>query len=302
MKFNKIIVLGAGAIGSVYGALLSRKNSVTLIGNEAHMQMVSSRGLSISGSMKENFRLESGTEIENVPERTLIILTTKAYDSTSAIERIDKLLKADTIILVLQNGLGNEDIVKCAVRNKVRVLRGITSVAAEFFQPGKVKLWNGKTIIEQDPAAENIAELFNAADLNTIVSQNIKIELWNKLIANCVINPLTAIFQVRNREILADSLRSVRRQIVNEAVAVGRCEGLDFPTGLEKQIDTEISGYSNFSSMCQDIMKKRKTEIDFLNGRIVELGRKSNVPTPVNETLVHLVKFLEEKNELSRKD
>ncbi len=302
MKFNKILVLGAGAIGSVYGALLSRKNSVTLVGNEAHVRAVSSRGLSISGSMKRNFRLESETEIKNVPERTLIILTTKAYDSTSAIGRICKLLKADTTILVLQNGLGNEDIVKRVVKNKVRVLRGITSVAAEFFESGKVKFWSGKTILGQDPAAGSIAELFNSAGLNTVVSQNFRMELWNKLIANCVINPLTAIFQVRNQEILADSLRDVRHQIVSEAVAVGKCEGLDFPARFEKQIDTEVSGYSNFSSMCQDIMKKRKTEIDFLNGKIAELGRKSNVPTPVNETLLNLVKFLEEKNELSRKD
>jgi 2-dehydropantoate 2-reductase len=302
MKFNKTFVLGAGAIGSIFGALLSGKNDVTIIGNEAHMHAVGLNGLTISGEMEGNFHLKAKTEITDVLEETLIILTTKAYDSEDAVERIVKLLRRDTVILVLQNGLGNEEIVKHAVQNRAKVLRGITSMAAEFFNPGKVRFWGGKTIIEQDLAAESIVTMFKASGLDAETRENFKAELWKKLIANCVINPLTAIFQVRNCEILADSLLNVRHQIMREAVAVGKTEGLAFPAGFEKQVDKEITFYSNFSSMCQDIMKKRRTEIDFLNGKIVELGRKSNVPTPVNETLVHFVKFLEEKNELSRED
>ncbi len=302
MKFNRIFVLGAGAIGSVYGAFLSRKNHVTLVGNEVHMQAVSSNGLSICGDLEENFHLESDTQIRNVPERTLIILTTKAHDSAGAIGRIAELLRRDTLVLVMQNGLGNEDVVKRAVKNRVKVLRGITNMAAELFKPGQVRFWMGKTIIEQDQAAKSIASLLEETGLKTTVSENFRLELWNKVIANCVINPLTAIFQVRNREILTDSLQDVRHQIVNEAVEVGKCEGLNFSADLKERIDQEISTYMNFSSMCQDILKKRRTEIDFLNGKIVELGRKSNVPTTLNEVLVQFVKFLEEKNGLSRRD
>jgi 2-dehydropantoate 2-reductase len=302
MNFDRILILGAGAIGSVYGAFLSRNYGVTLIGNKAHVEAVNSRGLSISGDIHGTFHLKADTEIREIPEKTLIILTTKAYDSAIALERINRLLKKDTVILILQNGLGNEEIVRHVVGSKARVLRGITTMAAEFFEPGEVRFWNGETIIGRDAVAEEIARIFKASMLKTRLSNDIDSEIWSKVVVNCVVNPLTAVFRVRNREIVADSLATVRHQLVRECVAVGKVEGLTFPKDLEKEIDMEISNYTNFSSMCQDIMKGKRTEIDFLNGKIVELGRKNNVPTPVNETLVCFIKFLEEKNELPRED
>jgi len=302
MNFNKIFVLGAGAIGSVYGALLSKRNDVTLIGNKAHADAVKSKGLSIFGDMYETLHLKADTEIREIPEKTLIILTTKAYDSANAIEGIKKLLKKDTVILILQNGIGNEEIIKHTVRGKVKILRAITAMAAEFFEPGKIRFWSGETIIEQNEVAEKITEIFNDCMLKTSLSSDINKETWNKLVVNCVVNPLTALFHVRNCEIVTESLKNVRHEIVRECVEVGKVEGISFPEDLEEKIDKEISNYTNFSSMCQDIMKGKRTEIDFLNGKIVELGRKHHIPTPVNETLVCFIKFLEEKNGISRKD
>lgn len=302
MSFNKIFVLGAGAVGSVYGALLSRKNDVTLIGNKTHVETMNSKGLTIRKDTEETFHVKADTELRDIPENALIILTTKAYDSSNALEKIKKLIKKDTIILVLQNGLGNEETVKRATGGKGTVLRGITTIAAEFFKAGEVRFWNGETIIAQSPNAEKIARVFNAGMLKTRLSRDIGKEIWNKLVINCVINPLTALFQVRNCEIAADSLKAVRHQLIGECVTVGKAEGIAFPTDLERQIDREIAYYTNFSSMSQDIMKGKKTEIDFLNGKIVELGKKHQIPTPVNETIVCLIKFLEEKNAISRKD
>ncbi|MDI6847195.1 MAG: 2-dehydropantoate 2-reductase [Candidatus Bathyarchaeia archaeon] len=302
MNFSKIFVLGAGAIGSIYGALLSKRNDVTLIGNKTHVNAVNSKGLSISGDINEVFHLKADTEIREIPEKTLIILTTKAYDSANAIEGIKKLLKRDTVILILQNGLGNEEIVKRAVGDKAKILRATTAMAAEFFEPRKIRFWSGETIIEQDEAAEKIAEIFNKCMLKTSLSNDITKEVWNKLVVNCVINPLTALFHVRNCEIIADSLKSVRHEIVKECVEVGKAEEISFPEDLEEKIDKKISSYTNFSSMCQDIMKGKRTEIDFLNGKVVELGRKHHISTLVNETLVCFIKFLEEKNGISRKD
>lgn len=302
MNFDGIIILGAGAIGSVYGAFLSKNNDVTLIGNKAHMDAVKSKGLSISGDMHGTFHLNSDTEIREIPEKTLIILTTKAYDSATAIERINGLFKKDTVILILQNGLGNEEIVRQVIGGKARVVRGITTMAAEFFKPGEVKAWNGETIVGRDMVADEIAQIFRGSMLETRLSGDIDSEIWSKAVVNCAVNPLTAVFQVRNRDVVADSLATVRHQIVKECIAVGKAEGITFPKDLEKDIDREISNYTNFSSMCQDIMKGKKTEIDFLNGKIVKLGKRNHVPTPVNETLVCLIKFLEGKNELPRED
>jgi 2-dehydropantoate 2-reductase len=302
MVFSHVFVLGAGGIGSVYGALLSSKSPVTLIGNKTHVEAVNFNGLRVSGEKAETFKPKADTEIREIPERALVLLTTKAYDSTRAVEGIRRLLRKDTVILVLQNGLGNEEMVKRIVGSKVNVLRGITSMAAEFLRPGEVKYWPGETVIERVAPAEKIAEIFNACRLKTTPSDNINDEIWAKLVLNCVINPLTAILRVRNDEISADSLAPLRHQIVSECVSVAKSQGIRFPPGLAEEIDIDIARYSNFSSMCQDTIKGKKTEIDFLNGKIVELGRKNGVPTPVNETLVCMVKFLEEKHGLPRQD
>lgn len=302
MAFKKIFILGAGAIGSVIGALLSKKNDVTLVGNKAHVNAVNLKGLSISGDVNETFRIPVDTQIREIPQETLVFLTTKAYDSEKAIRKIGKLLRKDTVILVLQNGLGNEEVVKRTVRGKAKVLRGITTMAAEFFKAGEVRYWKGETIIEHNVVAEKVADVLNACALKTSLSRNIREKIWGKVVVNSVVNPLTAIFRVKNREICTQPLAIVRHQIVRECVQVGKAEGIALPRDLEKGIDREILNYTNFSSMCQDIMKKKRTEIDFLNGKIVELGRKHHVPTPVNEALVHLIKFLEEKNELPRKN
>ena len=162
VMFNRIFILGAGAIGSVIGALLSKKNDVTLIGNKAHVDAVNSNGLSVSGDVDETFRVQADTEIREIPWETLIFLTTKAYDSEKAIRGIDRLLREDTVVLVLQNGLGNEEMVKRAVSGKAKVLRGVTSMAAEFFKAGEVRYWKGETTIEHDIVAEKVADILNA--------------------------------------------------------------------------------------------------------------------------------------------
>lgn len=295
MNVDKIFVLGAGAIGSIYGAFLSRKKDVTLIGSQGHVKTIQAQGLTLTGDINQNFRLKADVKIGEVPSNTLILLTTKAHDSVQAINQIKNMLKKDTVILVLQNGLGNEGLVKKLVNGKVEVLRGLTMMAAEFLEPGKIRVWKNKTIIAKSKTAQEIASLFNDCGLETYISENMMKEIWDKLILNCVINPLTAIFHVRNHKIASETLKWIRHEIVRECLAVGKAEGINLKINLE-ELDRKILGYTNFSSMCQDIIKGKKTEIDFLNGKIVELGRKYLIPTPVNQTLTCLTKFLEEKS------
>ena len=302
MSFNKIFILGAGAIGSVYGALLSKRNDVTLVGNKKHVETVNSKGLTITGDINETFHPRAETEIKEIPEKTLIILTTKAYDSAAAVRGIKRLLREDTAVLVLQNGLGNEDVVRQVLGANTKVLRGITTMAAEFFEAGKIRFWNGETTVEKSEHCETIAKTFNQCGLKTKISDDIKRDVWNKLVVNCVINPLTAILKVRNNQIITDSLKPIRHEIIRECVEVGKAEGITFPDDLEERIDKEAPKYTNFSSMCQDVMKGKRTEIDFLNGKIVELGKKHGVQTKVNAVLVHLIKFLEGENGISRRN
>jgi 2-dehydropantoate 2-reductase len=295
MSFQKIFILGAGAIGSVYGALLSKKNNVTLIGNPTYTQVVQRSGLIISGNLNDTIPAKVETAIHQIPKKTLIILTTKAHDSVEAASKIDKLLKNDTVILILQNGLGNKETLTQALDSEATLLRGITGMAAEHLNYGKVKVWEGETIIEHSENAMKIAQLFHASGIKTRLSRTFETDLWIKLITNCVVNPLTALFRVRNSEIIVESLRPVRHSVVDECATIAKAEQVHLPENLKKTLDARIAGYSNFSSMVQDIMKGRKTEIDFLNGKIAQLGKRHLIPTPMNEVLTNLIKFMEER-------
>ena len=302
MSFSKIFILGAGAIGSAFGAALSKHYDVTLIGSKPHVDAVNSKGLLISGDIDGTFRLKADTRIRSIPEKALVVLTTKVQDSAKAIEGIRNLFKKDTIVLILQNGLGNEDIVRSVAGSQVRILRGVLKVSAEFSAPGEVKFWNGKTIIGQDEDASEIVDMLNRSGLEARLSENIAKDVWNKLVVNCVVNPLTAILRVRDGDIITDSLKRVRSEIVSECVAVAKTEGMALSADLREKIDRSVAGYGNFSSTYQDIVRGRKTEIDFLNGKIVELGKKHNIPTPVNATLTSLIKYLEGIDAVSRRD
>lgn len=295
MSFPKIFVLGAGAIGSSYGALLSRKNNVTLVGRKNHVEAINKNGLEISGDIQERFSVKAETKIKKIPSDALVLLTTKAHDSAKAVTEIKGLLKNNIVILILQNGLGNQELVKGIVGDRIEVLRGLVMIGAEFSGPGKITFWNGETVLEQTETGMRIAELFNESGLKTRVSNEFEGKLWSKLVVNCVVNPLTAILRVRDNEIMVDALKRVRHGIIDECVKVGSAEGIVFEADLKESLDKEILRYTNFSSMCQDLMNGKKTEIDFLNGKMVELGRKHQISTPINETLVSLIETLEAK-------
>jgi 2-dehydropantoate 2-reductase len=295
MSFRKIIILGAGAIGSSYGALLSRKNDVILVGNKTHVNVVNSNGLLVEGDVKGRFSVKAIVDVREIPSGSLILLTTKAQDMLEAVNEIRPLLKRDTVIFVLQNGLKIKQTIQRLVGREIEVVRGLVLSAAEFLEPGRIRFWKGPTIIERTKAGEEIATLLRKSGMEVTVTEDMEKEEWSKLIANCVINPLTAVLKVRNNEIGADSLKVIRHSVVEECVQVGKAEGVSFKSGLRVDIDRKIKGYSNFSSMCQDIIKGKKTEIEFLNGKIVELGKKHGISTPVNETLVGLIRFMEAK-------
>lgn len=293
MGVKKIFILGAGAIGSIYGALLSKKNDVVLIGGKEHILAIKSKGLRISGDIQGTFQVKAERKIKAIPPNTLILLTTKAHQSKKAISEIKKLLKKDTVILVLQNGLGNEELVRKIVGKRCQVLRGITLIFAEFLKPGRIKFGNAKTILPLTNNGKRIAEIFRESGLPVKLAKDMKKEIWKKLVVNCLLNPLTALFRVRNNEIWGSALKLVREKIIRECIKVAAAEGIFFKKGFEKEIAKKMSSYTNYSSMCQDIIKGRKTEIDFLNGKILELGKKHKIQTPVNELLYYLIKFLE---------
>jgi 2-dehydropantoate 2-reductase len=291
MTINHVVVLGAGAIGSTYGALLSRVSDVTLVGSKEHVKHIQRFGLELTGEASNNYSLRAIAKINQLLPNTLILLTTKIPQVTTALTDVRPFLRSDSIILALQNGLDIENEILDVVGTG-EIIRGITNIAAEFLVPGRVRYWIGETILSNSKSSKEIVQMFTSAGLSTHVSENIHEDIWNKLILNCVTNPLTALLRVSNNQILNPQLEWIRHELIFECVEIARAVGIEI-TLKPLDIDRKITKYYNLSSMCQDILKKKKTEIDYLNGKIVSLGKKYGIPTPINQTLTDLVKFLE---------
>ena len=162
------IILGAGAIGSYYGAMLSKHCNVLLVGRKEHVDAVNSNGLRGDGSKEGIFKIKAVTEIEEIKENTVVFLTTKVTDSCSAVLSIKDRVRADTIVVCLQNGYGIEEIVSKVVDCKV--LRAVTNQAVIFEEAGRIKIsYNGYFKIEKGKEYEKIDEDLKQRGINAEV-------------------------------------------------------------------------------------------------------------------------------------
>jgi 2-dehydropantoate 2-reductase len=289
-----IVVLGAGAIGSVYGAKLSTSNDVTLLARQAHAKAIHINGLRITGAEETTYRLKAATALEEMPPDALVILTTKVCDSEAAIRGIAHMIRADTVVLCLQNGLRSEDIVKAVVGDRCLVLRAITNFGAIFHTPGIVELKAySDTSVEPSPKSAMIAEVLTRCGLDGRVSEGIKDEVWRKLVVNCVINPINAITRTEVGAIADERLNPLKQLIVDECRRVARCDGVELEDDPVAAINQRYGRSRNLSSMQQDLLKGRRTEIDFLNGAVVRLGKTHGIECPVNQALVAIIKEME---------
>ena len=295
----KIIVLGAGAIGSLYGAKLSKLNEVVLVARKEHADAINNDGLSIIGLEKGIYHVKATAKIKKIEENTLILLTTKVQDSEKTINGIKNLIRNDTLIICLQNGLYSENIVKRIIGNKCLVLRAITNFGAIFLKPGFVDYkGHSFTSIEKSPKSRKIADNFTKCGLNAYVSKDIKYDMWKKLVFNCVLNPVTAILKIENMGICDERLYPLKKIIIDECLKAAEKDGVKFNLDFLKILNEEFKMSRNISSMQQDLIKGKKTEIDFLNGAVAWLGRKYGIECPVNEALACIIKSAENQTKI----
>jgi 2-dehydropantoate 2-reductase len=296
----EIIVLGAGAIGSLYGAKLAATNDVTLVGRPEHVAAIDANGLRIEGLESQIVRVRAVTVLEKIGPNALVLLTTKVPDSSAASASLAPLVRDDTTILSLQNGLGTEDIVREALHGRGVVLRGFTQFGGVFKEPGVIEfLARGYTVIEQHERSAEIARVFSAANLDCRVSPDIGRDVWYKLIVNCVVNPITAIMGCEVGGIANPQLFPLKRLVIEECLAVAATQGISFDCDFVREIDDFFRPSHNLSSMLQDLRRGRQTEIDYLNGAVVSLGAQHNIPCPVNGALAAIVKAMEAKSPVS---
>lgn len=290
-----IIIVGAGAIGTFYAAKLSQANEVTLVAHRPEQaQVIRASGVRVTGLEETTGQIDTTTDVAAIEPEALVLLTTKVYASADAIRPLVPLVRPDTVIVCLQNGLHSERLVKDAVGGRCAVLRGITNFGAIFIEPGVVSLKaRGDTVIEDGPVSAALAEMFTRCELAGRVSGDIRREVWKKLVVNCVINPLTAMTGMEVGWVANERLGPLKRRIIDECLTVARHEGVIFQTDFTRMLNDTYAPSRNLSSMYQDLANSKPTEIDHMNGAVVELGRRYGVACPINEGLVAIIKALE---------
>ena len=304
----KIAIMGAGAIGSVIGGMLARHGyRVTLIGRYPHMHEISRSGLCISGIWGEH-RVTSSTTRTSVPDehQDIVFLTVKAFDTVTAAKEALAMLGPDSIIISVQNGLGNVETL-ASIAGRDRTLGAMAIFGAIMPGPGRVQVTSiaSETLIGEidgggSSRAEALAQMMNNAGIPTRASDNIMQQIWHKALFNIALNPLSAIFQTTYGQVADDPyLREIIREMVSEAFraagAVGMDLGMESPDEYLEVLWREKvpPTRSHRSSMLQDILHGKKTEIDYINGKIVEIGRRYGIEMPYNRTIVSMVKAKE---------
>ena len=289
-----IIVLGAGAIGSVYAVKLSARHRVTVVARREHVDAIRSEGLRLIGREILTAHVDAVTHIDAIAPNTIVLLTTKVNASEAALAPMADLVRDDTVIVCVQNGLDSEGIARRAVGGRCLVLRAITQFGAIFQSPGVINFTaSGYTLLEDGARSAAIADMLTAAGLDGRVSADIKTEIWRKLIFNCVINPITAITGTDVGGIADARLDPLKQLVIDECLTVARSEGLDFGIDFLSTIAEVFGASRTIASMRQDLMRGRPTEIDHMNGAVAALGRRAGIDCPVNAALAAIVKAMD---------
>ncbi|MCF6463148.1 ketopantoate reductase family protein [Clostridium sp. Cult1] len=300
----RIAIIGSGAMGSLYGGYLSKgDNEVYLVDIwEEHINRINDKGLIIVEDNIELMTKPRGiTDSKGIGPVDLVIVFVKSTHTKNAIENNLSIIGPRTMVLSLQNGYGNADGIGQYVPEN-NIILGTTSHGATMIQPGKIrhagkgKTYIGKLIGINDENVTIIRNVLNEAGFETIISDNVMELVWSKLLVNVGINALTAILEIRNGKLLKwEESKELLTLAVSEGVKVANGLGLDFSKEevISSVINVAKTTGENKSSMLQDILNGRKTEIEKINGAIVKEGEKLGLDTPVNRVLMDMIKVKE---------
>jgi 2-dehydropantoate 2-reductase len=295
--FEHIVVVGAGAIGSLYAAKLTARHNVTVVARPDHVAAIGRSGLRLTGREEVTCHPRATERVPPLGAATLVLLTTKVSDNRAAAAELSARVRDDTVIVCVQNGLGSEDAVKEVLAGRGVVLRAVTNFGAIFREPGVIDYKvAGHTLIEWSDYSEPIAGLLTACGLDGRVSPNIRAEIWRKLIFNCVINPITSMLGTEVGSIADARLDPLKRLVVEECLAVARADnvtGIDYNEDFVKTIADVFGPSRNIASMRQDLQRGKLTEIDFMNGAVVARGRQLGIDCPVNASLAAIIRAME---------
>ena len=325
----RIGFIGAGSIGSLFGGYLADNKSdkysieVIFFCSRAHADVVNKKGLKLYKDQqmkviknikayKDEKLFEERLEKDSSIEFDFIFLTTKAYDIESAMFQYKKLIDVSKYLVILQNGIGNEDIVS-KYCEKTKIIRVVTTNGALLDKPGHL-LHTGEGITkigfpylyglnldtsEMERAESNLIKLgdiLTSSGLETIIVKDIIKESWEKVFINIGINAVGALTRLPNGKLSEiEGLKYIMREAIKEAIEVAKMKNIKLPEKdyISITVDVAKRTAENKNSMLQDILNRKATEIDFINGRILKYAVELGVNVPVNEILTYLIKGIE---------
>jgi 2-dehydropantoate 2-reductase len=304
--FKKVLVVGSGNVGVLLAyALVSsstRPSVYVLVRNPQYLKLFRDEGIKIITADGTSLRLEgvhfiSYDDLRKIGLFDLIIVATKAYDSLEAVKQVRGFLGSGGVLVTCQNGLRSyEEALEILGPSKTATMvlnHGVYRVGNREFKwiGGSTSYLGGKGISRE--LLSSIASLLEV--LSVQVVDDIEPYRWLKLAVNAAINPLTALYEVKNKLIIIDeNLFKIATMVVAETQRVAEKYGVVMPVDPLKEVVrvAEATG-ENYSSMLQDIIWGKRTEVDYINGEVVVRGRRAGVLTPVNEVLWLMIKYKE---------
>ncbi|MEE8583548.1 MAG: 2-dehydropantoate 2-reductase [Acidobacteriota bacterium] len=299
----KICVIGCGAIGSLFAAHLARLEDVEVYAydlNRDHVDAINKKGLRLSGEADFTARLRATTNPAEIPRCDFGLVVTKSMHTRDAIRAARGIFDEGSAVCSVQNGAGNEEVLAEYVHH---VILGTTFPAGHLVEAGHVcfdirgDTWIGPFQPSGTPfdKVERLAEALSRAGLNTLAMQDARSAQWTKLIFNASTNPVGALTQLHHgAATFFEPTGELFDQLIDECLAVAEAMGIELDEDPRQLIQKAAQAAGKHkASMLQDILARRPTEVDFLNGAIVRYGEQTGVPTPLNRALWALIKGLE---------
>jgi len=313
-----LLVLGSGAIGSVFGGFLAKAgHHVCLIGRHAHLEAIKDQGLIIEGIwgrhvVKNMAGYESLAALKEKETALFdaVLLTVKSYDTESVLQALLACFHEPPPIVSLQNGLGNIEKIE-ARAGKEKTIGGRVIFGVEFMEPGRVNVTVSadKTMLGglaggiDRSFVERLARELTAAGILSEATDDINKYIWGKVLYNCALNGLATLLNVHYGALLAsDSTREIMHQVVTEIFHVLRAYGITLdwrePEEYTELLFTTLvpRTFDHHPSMLQDILRHKRTEIDALNEAVVQMGREQGLDLPYNWAITKLIKAQEALN------
>ena len=300
----RVAIVGPGAMGCLFGALLSEAgHPVWLLGRSAdQVEPIARTGIRVEGiGGARTIRARATTAVAEIGPADLVFIWVKAYDTASAVQAMTPVLTPETLVVSLQNGLGNLEAMARAVP-PAQIVGGVTAHGATLLGAGVTRhAGQGATTIGRpdgrvDGALEQLAELLSAARVETSTSPNIEAAIWSKLAVNAAINPLTALARRPNGDLLRHpDTRQLVDRVAAEVAQIATAAGMALsPAQVREQVHAVCQATAaNKSSMLQDVLRGRRTEIDAINGALADRAAALGLDAPLNELLTRLVRAAE---------